>query len=278
MASNRLNLWLRVNAVYSGVSGALAVVVSGRLAEALGLPTEAVVALGAGLIGYAGVVGWLSTGGRATARVGLIVAAADAAWALSVALFLVVSRPAAAGTVIAMASTIPVAVLAVLQARAAARLTQPGVRVVEVTRTVEGDPADVWEVMTDPEVYARLSPNLSKVGAFVSPAVGGQRRCWDIRDKHWDETLTVWRPGESFSVEVHTDASDYPYPMALMQGSWSVADAGSRRSRVTMRFTFTPEASVAGQAFATALARTGPTMMRRIITGWAGEVAARQEA
>jgi hypothetical protein len=273
--TNELPRLLRLNAAYSSLTGVVTLAGSPYLANALGVSTTLVAVLGAGLIGYSLGLAWLSRGNRATSRTGFAVAGADAAWVLMVALFLVVARPAPPGMAIAIATSVPVAVLAVLQARAAARLNVPGLRIVEVVQVVEGQRSEVWEVMIDPAVYASLAPNLSKVGAFSRQAESAQRRCWDVRGKHWDESLTTWQPGESFAVAVHTDADDYPYPLAQMRGSWSVADAGEGESRVTVRFEFQPQASMAGRAFAAALARSGPMIMRRIINGWQDETTRR---
>jgi hypothetical protein len=127
--------------------------------------------------------------------------------------------------------------------------------------------------MVDQDLYARLSPNLSRVGPFapVEGASGSGRRCWDVRGRHWDETLTSWEAGRSFSVAVDTTAADYPYPLEEMRGRWSVAESGPARSLVTMAFDVRPRPGMAGQAFAAALAGTGPGMMRRIISGWESE-------
>ncbi len=274
--TKRLPQLFRVNSAYSVLTGVIAMTMSGYVGDALDVPASLVLVVGTGLFAFAGLLGWLSFGNRATSRIGLAVAGADAAWVLVVALFVVLSRPSTQGLMVAVASSVPVAVLAVLQARAAAQLGQPSLRVVEVTQVIEGERSQVWDVMIDPEVYAALAPNLSKVGAFSTQAESAERRCWDVRGKHWDESLTTWQPGQSFAVEVRTDADDYPYPLTQMRGRWSVAEAGADKSLVTVRFEFEPQASMAGIAFAEALARSGTLIMRRIIRGWQDEVAARR--
>lgn len=45
-----------------------------------------------------------------------------------------------------------------------------------------------------------------------------------------------------------------------------------------MRFEVLPRRGAAGRAFASALAATGPAMMRTIIAGWETEVMARSQA
>jgi hypothetical protein len=267
---------LRVNAAYSATAGLAALAAHDALASALAVPTVVALVLGAGLVGFASGLVFLSTGGRATAAWGSAIAAADGLWVLLVVLFAAVAGATPAGVAVALGSAAPVAVFAVLQAAAAARLRSPAPMMVEVEREVACTADDLWPVMLDHQLYARLAPNLSKVGPFREASDGSvQRRCWDVRGKHWDETRTTWEPGRAYAVEVHTGAADYPYPLAVLRGTWSVRPQASGRATVTMRFELRPEATVSGVAFASVLVRTGPAMMRRILTGWEAEAARR---
>ncbi len=271
---------LRANAAYSVVTGGLAVAASEAAPQALAVPAPLLISLGIGLIAFGAGVAWFSSGTRATATAGLAIAGADAAWVVAMVTFVAASRPPAIGVVLVVVTTAPVAAFAVLQALAALRLQDPGLRTIEVQKTIEGAPDATWAVMTDHDLYARLAPNLSRVGPFASIQGTAEtgRRCWDIRGRHWDETLTSWDPGKAFSVEVDTRAESYPYPLDEMRGAWSIAESDPGRSLVTMRFEVRPQPGAAGRAFASALAGTGPAMMRKIIAGWEAEVTARSES
>ena len=278
MSSSTLPALFRRNAAFSAVTGASAALAATPVAEFLAVPAPAVVGVGAGLLAFAGGLSALSRRRAETLGAwGTVIGAADAAWVVGSVAFLAVHRPGAGGTALLLSASAVVALFAAAQLRAAGRLDDQGPRVVEVVREVAGDPEGVWQVMTDGELYGRLSPNLAKVGPFSTGSTGtpDQRRCWDRMGKHWDETCTAWQPGKSYAVRVHTDAPDYPYPLNALRGTWSVAPAGPGRARVTIRFEFEPRAGAAGRAFAATLAATGPAISKRIIAGWENEVAAR---
>lgn len=278
MPTHLLPSLFRLNAAFSLATGAAALVAAGPIADALGVPAEVVGAVGAGLVGFAaGLVALSYRSANGLRAWGWAIAGADAGWVAASAAFLALRAPSAPGTALVVSTSVVVAALAAAQARAAGGPPRTETSVVEVEREITGDVQDVWQLMIDSELYARLAPNLSKVGPFAVDAAGTlqERRCWDVRGKHWDESCTSWRPGASFSVSVHTDAPDYPYPLAQLQGTWAVVTAGPARSRVTVRFEFTPRPGLAGRAFATAMTTTGPSMVRRIITGWEKEAAAR---
>lgn len=277
MPTHALPSLFRLNAAFSLVTGAAALAAAGPIADALGVPAEAVGAVGAGLVGFAGGLVALSRRPTNGLRAwGWAIAGVDAGWVAASAAVLALRAPTGPGTALVVSTSVVVAALAAAQARAAGGPPRTGTSVVEVSREITGDVQDVWQLMIDSELYARLAPNLSKVGPFAVDAAGTpqERRCWDARGQHWDESCTSWRPGVSFSVRVHTDAPDYPYPLAQLQGTWAVVTAGPARSRVTVRFELEPRPGLAGRVFATAMTTTGPTMVHRIITGWE-EAAAR---
>lgn len=271
---------LRSNAAYSVVTGGLAVAAPEAAARSLAVPAALLIAVGVGLIAFGVGVAWLSAGTRATPTAGLIIAGADTAWVASMVMFLAVSTTPTSGTALVVATTAPVAAFAVLQALSALRLQDPSLRTIEVHRTIEAAPDATWAVVTDHDLYARLAPNLSRVGPFVPTQGTAQtgRRCWDVRGRYWDETLTSWEPGRAFSVEVDTRADSYPYPLDEMRGTWSLTACGPDRTLVTMRFEVLPRRGAAGRAFASTLAATGPAMMRTIIAGWESEVMARSQS
>jgi hypothetical protein len=67
---------------------------------------------------------------------------------------------------------------------------------------------------------------------------------------------------------VAVDTGDYPYPLAVMQGSWAVEPIATDRSRLVMRFLFQPRAGLRGRAFAWAMHAAFPFVLRRILRGW----------
>lgn len=174
--------------------------------------------------------------------------------------------------------SVPVAILTLLRSHASRRRVAPSRRAIIVSRVLNADPQDLWPVMTDAELYARLAPNLSRVTAFTAGPDGkpGTRRCWDVRGRHWDESCTLWDEGQAFAVNVHTAAADYPYPLAALTGTWTAEPLPLGRTRVTMRFEMTPRAGATGAAFAAAMTAAAHPMARRILSGWEREARQRR--
>lgn len=279
MPRHSLPALFRLNAAFSAVTGVSALVARGVVADALAVPAPAVTIVGIGLITFAAGLTVLSS--RPVERLsgwGKAVSTADAGWVVASIAFLAAHTPEASGTALVLTTSMVVGALAAAQwASRDEGDNRRGPRVIEVASDVDATADDLWEVMTDSDLYGRLAPNLSKVGEFSTGSDGTptQRRCWDRLGKHWDETCTAWSPGQTYSVRVHTDAPDYPYPLRALRGMWSVAPLDPDRSRVTIRFEFDPRPGVAGSAFAASLFASGPAISKRIISGWAKEAAAR---
>lgn len=106
---------LRANALFSAASGITLVGASERLADVFGVPGWSVLAVGAALIPFAGVVWWVSTSPRP--RYVQLIIAADTAWVLA-AIVLIAGFPQTMTTIglwaLALATLI-VADLAIVQ-------------------------------------------------------------------------------------------------------------------------------------------------------------------
>ena len=93
-----------------------------------------------------------------------------------------------------------------------------------------------------------------------------QRSCTDASGRSWSETCTLWEPGRRFDVDV--DTSDYPYPLAQMQGSWRVEPADPNGSTVGMTFAFQPTPGIRGRPLVAVMHLTFPPILKRIVRGW----------
>jgi hypothetical protein len=90
-------------------------------------------------------------------------------------------------------------------------------------------------VLSDLDGWGEHAPNLSKTEVIDGTAEGAVRRCYNNAGKGWTETCTAWEAGRRYVMEV--DTSDYPYPMTLMRGTFSVDDDGSG-TRMRLQFDY----------------------------------------
>lgn len=149
----------------------------------------------------------------------------------------------------------------------------PPVEVAHVERKVLGRQHIAWGVVTDHELYGRLAPNLSAVHVQSGTGAGMVRVCSNNAGEEWSETCTVWDEGDRFEVNVRTD--HYPYPLAVMRGSWWVRPDTPQTSVVGMDFRYQPLPGTKGRVFAALMQAGFPVVLRRILRGWEHEIAHR---
>ncbi|MCA1674070.1 MAG: SRPBCC family protein [Actinobacteria bacterium] len=279
-AATRLRNLLRSNALFSTFTGLVAAVAAGPVAELLGVDQVWVVrVLGGALVAFAGVV--LVVSGVRTSLLlpaSLIVSIGDLVWVAGTLAAFALGWLSTSG-VVAMGATGVIVLglgLAQLRARAAAVGAiaasdcdfdeVPPVEVVTFDRPASVTPEQLWPVMIDHELYAKLALNLTAAKGLTPDGLGFQRSCTDTAGRSWSETCTLWEPGRRFDVDV--DTSDYPYPLARMQGSWRVEPAGPEGSTVGMTFAFQPTPGLRGRFFVALMHLAFPPILKRIVRGW----------
>lgn len=280
---HRLRGVLRGNAAFSATGGLIALGAFGPIDALLGTGNRpAVAATGVGLLGFALLV--LGVAGleprRLLART-VAVSAADLAWVAATAVLIVRADLEAGGVALLIGVAATVATFAGMQLRlraGAAGIEAQGSPIaerVDIERRVAATAREVWPLLTDHELYGRLAPNLSRVEVLDGAGAGMQRRCHDSLGRGWNETCTLWDDGHQFAVEV--DTSDYPYPLAVMRGSWAVVPAGEG-STISMHFEFVPEPNGRGGVFAAVMLLGFQPVLRRILRGWERQLATRDTA
>lgn len=216
----RLRNWLRVNAVFSTVSGAIVVALGTMIAGLVGV--EEVAGIRAGgilLVVYGAGLFAVATARPDRLRAGATMAvAADAAWVLaSAGAIAFVDRVGGRTLVVGLAA--PVAFLAISQARAlqATRIgTDPAddagtaIEALRVETVSNQDPAALWSAVADHQLFGRLALNLHRVEVVEGSGEGMVRRCDAKGGRSWTESCSIWEPGRRHAVEV--DTSHYPYP------------------------------------------------------------------
>jgi ribosome-associated toxin RatA of RatAB toxin-antitoxin module len=286
-AAQRLRNTLRLNAATSMIGGLVAAIAGGPVDRLLGTDRPDLVRLmGGGLVGFA--LGVLVVAGariRRLTRWSAAVIVADVVWVIASAATIIAGAYSLSGDIAVIALATMVAVFAVRQTTTRARILRhglgplvsvdesPPVEVVHYSRAVSGDIDVAWSVITDHDLYGRLAPNLSAVRATSENGTALARTCTNRSGGEWHETCTLWESGHRYEIAVDTTA--YPYPLAVMRGSWSVQPATHGEIRLAMDFRFQPRPDMRGRLFAAAMHAGFPVVLRRIVRGWEREITRR---
>lgn len=200
--------------------------------------------LGLGLVIFALALAALSANPSLRKGAVIAVSLADLGWLLGSALLVLgfggLLMPKGAVIVVVVAAV--VALFATGQLLAVRGMVTPLSRVslsrkgrmlsFRVSREVTAPASRVWEVMTDHPGYAEVARNIAKVEVVSGDGLGMQRRCYGPKAENWLETCNHFDAGRAFGFRVHTEAADYPYPIAALTGLWAVEprEAGSEFS------------------------------------------------
>ena len=284
-SATRLRNLLRCNALFSTATGVVAAVAGGPVAELLGVDHVWVVrSLGGGLVAFAGLV--FAVSGLRTSLLrpaSLIVSIGDLAWVFGTIGTFALGWLSTSGVGVMGATGVVVLGLGLAQLRARVEVERamagsdvdldevPPLEVVTFDRPASATAEQMWPVMIDHELYAKLALNLAAAKGLTPDGLGFQRSCVDVAGRSWSETCTLWEPGRRFDVDV--DISDYPYPLARMQGSWRVEPASPDGSTVGMTFVFQPVPGVRGRFFVATMHLAFPPILKRIGRGWIREAA-----
>ncbi len=279
-AATRLRNVLRLNAGFSTATGVVALAAGGPVADLLGIDDAwSVRSAGAMLLGFAVVV--LIVASLRTTRLdrwSLAVSLADLGWVGGTVGVIAAGWLSTGGAVTMGVVGLLVGELGVAQLRARRRLRlakvetvadleeTPPIEVIELRRRSERAAEELWPVITDHALYARLALNLKAAEGLTPNGPGFRRSCTDSAGRSWSETCTLWEPGRRFDVNV--DLDDYPYPLQLVQGSWSVDPAEGDGSEVAMRFAIRPDAGLRGWTFVPLMQALFGPILCRIARGW----------
>lgn len=149
---------------------------------------------------------------------------------------------------------------------------------IERDRHFEAPASLVWDVVTDPDVYEAVAPNLTRVEVVSGTGEGMVRRCVDTDGNEWTESCRRWDENRSFAVAV--DVADSEFHRRLFtrfEGVWTLSEDADG-VRVTMAFDFDARYGPLGALLARYLSyRAGP-LMTAIFDGWADEIQSRLDA
>jgi ribosome-associated toxin RatA of RatAB toxin-antitoxin module len=137
-------------------------------------------------------------------------------------------------------------------------------------------PTDVvWAVVTDPDVYATVAPNLSSVTIREGDGEGMVRECIDTRGNTWTESCRYWEAGRGFAVAVDVETSDFHRRwFTRFEGRWDL-EARPDGVLVTMRFDFDAKYGPLGSLLERYFQFKAPSLTEAIFDGWDAEIRAR---
>ena len=279
---------LLANALFSTISGLTLILApeasAGLLfAEAFvlfGIASEPLLfALGLGLLIFAGFVAFTARQKRLRLGQAKMIVLADLLWVVDSAVLLTVfaDRLAPYGFELVLIVAAIVLALAVEQVIGLALIYQ-GKSQVEITRAgshmtvtamigTTAPAARVWQVMSDQAGYAAVADNLSRSEIVEGEGLDMVRRCTDTKGKSWRETCTLWDAGRAFAFRVHTEAADYPYPIAELTGEWSLAPAPTG-SEIRMVFEVEAKPGMLNRLLLTAMSATFAKVCDRLLRRW----------
>lgn len=278
--ATRLRNLLRLNAAFSVATGAIGGVAAGRVAEFVGVDQAWLIRLvGVGLLGFGGVVFTVS-GSRTSVLQPLsqIISFNDLGWVAGTVVVIALGWLSTRGAIVMGVIGLVVLGFGVSQMRARNRMIaaaakarvemneSPPVEILQISHSSPIAAKDLWPVMSDHELYAKLALNLRAAEGLTPNGPGFERTCTDTLGRTWSETCTLWDAGHRFDVDV--DISDYPYPLQLVQGSWRVDPAGFGASSTGMTFAIQPQPGLYGRLFVPTMHLTFPPILKRIARGW----------
>ncbi len=279
---------LLANAAFSAISALACVFAAQAIAGALfatefsllGLsPAEIIFELGIGLLVFATVVALVATRAMLGGRWAKLVIAADLLWVLDSAVLLTVYpghfSPIGFEIILAAAAIVGLFALGqslglvlLYQGKSDIRVARNGDRTtLTASLTTIASAERVWQVMSDQERYADVADNISQVEILEGRGEGMIRQCRDNDGKSWTETCTLWDEGRAFGFRVHTEAADYPYPIAGLAGTWSLAPAGAG-TRITMTFDIQAKAGLVNRLLFRLMATPFAKICDRLLLKW----------
>lgn len=258
MSKSTMAKWaLGANATFSVLCGGLLLVMPDTaartiLADPAGWGKGAAVALGLGLLGFAGLLAALVKGKHLSARRVNEVVWADIAWVLATAIFVTVGADiwTSAGRLLAVDAALVVAGFALWQWIGARRLPEvlsmvsvtlrQGEIIAELRRPVQAPSAVIWRVMTDHGRYSEVASNIRKSEVLEGEGMGMIRRCEGPNGESWTEVCDGYEEGKSYSFRINTEAKDYPYPFAKLHGQWTLQQ-GADAPMFSIKIRVTPK-------------------------------------
>jgi len=238
---NKLQKSLRLNAIFSGISGITLIVLNKQIANLFETTNTTVFwVIGIVLLFFASTIIYEIIKQRPIAVLWIIIQ--DFLWVIgSIALIAVnpfeISK--AGNSTIAIIAFI-VLFMGINQSKALAQVDSAGNKKdkhFKFERIIKADKQSVWKVISDVANYDKVAPNIDAVKIISGEYRGMVRSCSHGKDS-WSETCSMWIEEKAYSFEVNTSAPDYPYPFRFLKGTWEVQEIDSSTTKIIMLFDF----------------------------------------
>jgi hypothetical protein len=267
-----LRTTLRVNALFSAASGALAIPATEHVARSLSLPEWAITELGLVLMGYGVALALLSFRRRVASAWVVAAVLLDLVWVAGSGVFLAlreVQEP-----LLVAAPALVVLGFAMVQLEGLRRATFSGKSGhFTLDRLVHADSARAWAVISDVARFADVAGTLHRTEVVSGAGVGMVRKCEDTNGACWLETCQRWEPGKAYAFEVDTTAPSYPLPLRTMRGDFEVDQVDDAHSSIRIRFSFTARGGwIAEALLGLTFALRGDTIFGDILARWAARI------
>jgi len=232
---------LRLNAIFSGLSGITLIALNKHLANLFETPNTIVfVIIGIVLLFFTTTVFYEIIKQRPIAILWIIVQ--DFLWVAS-SIILVAIDPfeisKTGNSVIAIIAFV-VLFMGINQSKALAQIDSTNNKKnkhLKFERVIKASQQSVWKAISDVANYDKVAPNIDAVKIISGEGRGMVRGCSHGKDS-WSETCSMWIEEKAYSFEVNTTAPDYPYPFNFLKGTWEVQEIDKTTTKVTMLFDF----------------------------------------
>lgn len=238
---NKLQTTLKLNAIFSAISGIVLIVLNYQVAKLFGTENNTIFwIIGLALVFFAVTIIVEILKQRSLAILWIIIQ--DFLWVIGSILLLVLNLLPISPTGLIIIGLVALIVLFMgfYQAKALAKIDNiPNKKGKQwrFERIVKADKKSTWQLISDVGNYALFAPNIDEVKIISGDGIGMVRTCSHGKDT-WAETCASWTNEEEYAYIVHTDAPDYPYPFKFLNGFWAVEEIKTNETRIILRFEF----------------------------------------
>jgi len=238
---NRLQKSLRINAIFSSVSGIVLIAFNQPIAKLFDTKNNAVFwIVGIVLLLFASTIFYEVIKQRPLAVLWIITQ--DFLWVVG-SIFMVAINPfeiSKTGNLTIGVIALIVLFMGINQSKALAQVDSSAVKGKKhfrFERIVKASKPAVWKVIADVANYDKVAPNIDDVKIISGEGQGMVRSCSHGKDS-WTETCSMWQEEKTYSFEVNTAAPNYPYPFKFLKGTWEVQEIDSTTTKIVMLFDF----------------------------------------